>query len=73
MAPSLTTTTTTTTSETERPALPAPIKLSIGPYKELAPTNYDKAAEEGKTGFDAAKVRRPFWPSVSTPIQLTSW
>lgn len=57
MAPSAT----TTTVETEiAPELPLKLSAGIGNYKELAPTRYSKDAEEGKTGFHAAKVRTPF-------------
>ncbi len=34
-------------------------KAAVGDYKELLPVSYDKDAEEGKTGFAAAKVRIP--------------
>ena len=35
---------------------------STGPYKELAPIGYEKVAEEeGKDGFQAAKVRSILW------------
>ena len=55
MAPSATETVTLST----RPAEPTQVKLTsnTGPYKELAPIGYEKEAEEqGKDGFQAAKV-----------------
>ena len=55
MAPSATETVTLPT----RPAERSQVKLTsnTGPYKELAPIGYEKEAEEqGKDGFQAAKV-----------------
>jgi sulfonate dioxygenase len=51
-------------SATETIATPVPSVVTLrllsdnhGDYKELAPTTYEKAAEEGKVdGFQAAKV-----------------
>lgn len=57
MAPSATTTVTETVS------LPQTLKTPkiFGAYKELAPSKYNKEAEEGKTGLRAAKVRYTNW------------
>ncbi len=56
MAPSATQTITSTL--VEEPTLKLhTTKAATGDYKEVLPTTYNKDAEEGKTGFDAAKVR----------------
>jgi sulfonate dioxygenase len=56
MAPSATETVTVPSRSVEN----SQVKLTsnTGPYKELAPIGYEKEAEEqGKDGFQAAKVR----------------
>ncbi|KAI1487887.1 hypothetical protein F5X96DRAFT_116798 [Biscogniauxia mediterranea] len=61
MAPSATETTTTA----EPVALPQTLKTPkfFGVYKEIGSTSYSKEAEEGKTGFEAAKYPHylPTW------------
>jgi len=55
MAPSATETVTLPTRAVETPKVK--LTSSTGPYKELAPIGYEKEAEEqGKDGFQAAKV-----------------
>ncbi len=55
MAPSAT----ETVVVTEAPTLRLhSTSAATGDYKELLPVSYDKEAEEGRTGFGAAKVRR---------------
>ncbi|CAJ2512222.1 Uu.00g052370.m01.CDS01 [Anthostomella pinea] len=59
MAPSATTTVTETVAPPQTLKTPG----FFGAYKELAPTEYSKEAEEGKTGFEAAKYPHylPTW------------
>lgn len=56
-------------SAIETVAVPAPPSATLklygdgsGDYKELAPSSYAKEAEEGKAGFDAAKVGTAYRP-----------